>query len=829
MGFRLLLLIVIFSCNVFFVRIDTVRSAQYVSADPVPWSGHWWPFVYGGIGTGLNYRGHPSPLEKYLLLTTGITSGSALDWYLENYYDPAADDWWGLCPAYARSAVVETYPVYPSVHNNIVFRVGDKKGLLALCHDSRDGVVYAPATAVNFHFWLLNYLRDQKKAIAMDLGAGDEVWYFPVYAYEMTTVRGRLTEDVTVKIFYAAHRSPDYRGTQEMEKGPFTYTLDLDAQGNIVGGQWTGDSSHPKNLSFPENPGPENPYLSPADCETIRTIARARDDELESQSSVPPRLFPGTHHLVLLDPDAYQIEGRIGDQVRLDMLRENRSIQAMYVTLTDADDVLIWEHTFEMSDDPEEVRFVLENPPYLLEFFQDNYEEDPNIYTITMDYEGNSQGAIPYIPGGGFWAGISITNPSVNPADEVMMVAEDENGRPLHTVLGPLSVGPGEKMMTHFDNLSLHPHEYFLTESMTLISDQPVNMVNLFAETEGPMGGFEGPVPLGNKIVIPDIYSNEPWDPQYMAGAVSNESLEAAETVFNWYAANGDFTGSFSSQIAAGGRVEVRPGYNPFLSIPGGGWMEIYCKDPVVMLSGYQYINSQENQANIIETLYALPVTDAKLYVQHVTLPTGPWHTRLTLINPNPQKNVVVIHPLRSDGNIFADMTVILNPNEKKVIPLSQNFGSAVSRSILEITGNAELCGYVSYESQAGDAAYLSLLTQDDFKTELLMPHATSNTDRWWTGIGICNPNSYPLTVFVVPHDKDGEPLSTVGDDLRLLSGAYTVFTIKQMFPDVVQDIAYLKIFPEPQGAGVIGGLYLYGNIETPDLKMRTQVSGGNM
>ncbi len=831
MFMRFLFLFLFIVGQLFFAQHNFCSAQQFVSADPVPWSGHWWPFSQGSIGTGIGYRGHPSPLEKYLLLTTGTESGPALDWYLEYYYDPFADDWWGLCPAYARSAVKETYSILPSVHDNIVFRVGDKKGLLALCHDSRGGVIYTTGNPVNFHFWLLDYIHDQKKAFAADLILGEEVWYFPVYAYEMTSVRSGLTENVNVAILYAAHMGPDYMGTQAMEAGPYTYSLDLDAQGNIVGGRWTGDSvfNHPETLSYPESPGSENPYLSAHDCTKIKQIARAKDDELELAGESIARLLPGAYHLVLLDEDVYSIEGEAGDIVNLDIFRENGSNQAMDVVLADSDEVLIWEHLFEKSDDPEVFEFTLANPPYTLRVTQENYVTDPNIYCLTMDYRGAYDCIIPYIPKNGPWSGFAVTNASVQETAEVMLVTQDMNGIPLQTVFGPDVLKPGKKNLFHLSSLPIREHEFSGTGGLKLISNQPVSMVNLFADDQGPMAGFNVAGLTGNRIIIPDIYDNDPWDPQYMTGAVVNETSGNMETTWNFYSEQGDLIDSFSENLSPYKKIYIEPGSAPFFNVPDGGWMEVLASDVSAALSGYFYISSQKNQQKILETSHALLVSDETLYIQHVTLPSGPWQTTLTLINPNPYKNRVVVHPLRTEGIKPADMIMLLNPYEKRLISLSLDFGTDINRSVLEISGSAALCGHVSYEGKRGDAAFLEMLTDDDFKPELVLPHTASNTDRWWTGVGVCNPNFYPVTALVIPSDKSGDPLMSEETELVLAPGGYEIFTIKQMFGPMAQDIAFLKIFTDPLDSGNIGGFYLYGNRETQDLKAQSQVTGGNM
>jgi len=63
------------------------------------------------------------------------------------------------------------------------------------------------------------------------------------------------------------------------------------------------------------------------------------------------------------------------------------------------------------------------------------------------------------------------------------------------------------------------------------------------------------------------------------------------------------------------------------------------------------------------------------MYLQHVT-PSGHWQTLLTLINPNESDNMVIVHPARNDGDETADMHIVLDPFEKRVVDVSPDFGA---------------------------------------------------------------------------------------------------------------------------------------------------------
>ncbi len=815
----------------FFLSFRAYAARDSGQAASIPWSGYWWPFAYGGLATGFDYRGHPAPLEKYLMLTTGGSSGSAVDWYKAHYYDPDAESWWGLCPAFARAAIIEAYPVFPSSEENIVFRVGDKKGLLTLCHDDPSGVVYSnenPLTPMAFHYWLLYYIGDLHKAFTADLSLGTEVWYFPVYGYEMESFPSGLTEYVSVTIYYADdHVPPDYMGTFQRQK-TYTYELYLDASSNIVGGSWTeaSESDHPDTLAFKEVIGALNPYL---DCEKIRAIARSKDDHLETPDNAPTRLLPGTHNLVLLNEDVYTLEGKPGDMVMLEITRQEGSAQEMRIEILDNEGAVVGEDILSQSGSSVEFQLDLENPPYSVFISQDDYELDPNIYSLTLDVQTAHVRHVPYVPKNGPWSGFALTNGSDGQAAEVMMVTAEDEGRPLHTVLGPLNLGPGQRYLVNFSDLPVRLHEYAQTDSLKLISSGAVEMVNLFANVGGPMAGFSGDAQVSDRLIISDAYDNDPWDPAYMMGAVINESFADTEVVCDVHSAEGRLMRTITQNISARGVMQVRPGLSPFSTLPDGGWMEVYADASPAELTGYQYLKTDEGGSHALDTTYALPVVSGVLYVQHVTPPVGPWQTLLTLINPNAEDNPVTIHPARNGEKTANDATLDLAPFEKRIINVSEEFEEAARESILEISGRYPLAGQVRYQADKGDGVSYPLLNSDSFKMEMIMPHAAYNNGRWYTGVGVCNPNSSTVSVLITPHDQDGQAMAAAEQGLVIDPGAYKVFTVYEMFPDDAADISFLKIRCMDVNTAGIGGFYLYGNAAAQNLEPRRLVSGGNM
>jgi hypothetical protein len=701
---------------------------------------------------------------------------------------------------------------------------------LTLCHDRWLADVSASGRdPVTFHRWLLDYIGQQRKAFMADLEAGEEVWYFPIYAYEMQTNRSVMAESVTVTISYADDNvHPDFMGTSEKQR-TYTYTLSLNAGGEITGGQWTGNSvnNHPAFLVFPISSSAQCPYI---DCAEVRRMARSADDFLEKPDEKPVGLDPGTYNLVLLNKDEYRVDGAAGDELLLIVEKQDGSKKDMTVAIRDQSARQVASESLPANASMM-YRVLMQDPPYFISLTQDDYRNDPNIYSLTLDIRTPWRRPVPYIPKNGQWSGFALSNPADEPAEDVVLVTGKSDGRPLHTVFGPLNLAPGEKQSFFFDELSWRPHEYSATSSVMLLSRHPVEMVNLFAFDEQAMAGFGGSVPAADRLIIPDIYYDFMSTDQFMRGAIKNEDFFPANLRIRLYSAGGTMAGEITELIPAAGALQVRPGITPFTNAPDKGWMEIVSTNSR-SLSGYQYIENRSGSRGTMEAMFALPVTAGRKIVPHVPSPTGRWATLLTVINPNDRINRVTIHPALAGADNQWDMEVDLDPFEKRQIDLSE-FGKTevdpLYRSVLEVTAEHPLAGYYMYSPpNGGDEAAFPLLGDADFKNELTLAHHADEGGRWWTGIGLLNPNTHPVEITLTPHNGSGGQAADP-QVLRLNPGAYDVFTIRNRFGTAAADIAFMTFSSADPVGAPIGGFYLYGNTGNRRIGNMTSLSGANM
>jgi hypothetical protein len=781
--------------------------ADSYEATSRPWSGYWWPFRQGGLGTGMDYRGRPAPLEKYNLLTTGVSSGTALSTYLDVHYDPDAPDWFGLCAYWARAACYEHMEIFPSSENNIIFRVGDKKGLLTLAHNNDIGELADGSAPEEFHFWLLKYIKDQRRAFVADLAAGEEVWSYPIYKYEMESSRNGNVESVRVWIYYADDFvEPDYRGTK-VRTSLYTYDLFLDGAGAITGGQWKGASvaDHPELLRFSLDVRTIFPGL---DYQEIVRLARSKDDFLEKGSEAVA-IGPGRYNLVLLDEDVYTIPSASGDVLSVRIEKEPGSLRNIDVVVVDGNGAEV-QRGIASNGTPLSILLTSAAPPYIIRLTQDDYT-DPNIYVLTADVKRRYNQEVPYIPKANEWSGFALTNPGSAGVDRVTLTTRDGEGAPIQTVLGPLRLGPGEKRVFLFDDLPVRPHELYGTNKLTLAADGPVDLLNLIGEGDRFLTTFVQGDARGSRLVIPDT-APAMTPGVRMFGGVRNESFEETRVSLRLYSAEGLLLQPEASEpIAARGWLSIEPGFYPFYNnMPKSGWIEVL-GDGAHLLSGFQYTSDSSG----VETLFALPVGSSRKIVPHVPEP-GYWKTRVTLINPNDKENPVKLHPALAGAAAGGDLDIVLAPREKRVLEIQDQFGKRegepLYHSLLEITGRYPLVGYFTYSTPAGkdDASY-PLLDDSNFKSILSLPHYPGNDGYWWTGVVVCNPSSFPLQVRIEPYDSYGMLMEARVISVNLDAGAYDVFEVASRFGESASGISFIK-FRTDGDSGAIGGFYLYGN-----------------
>lgn len=242
-------------------------------AREIPWSGYWWPHHEGAI---------LGPLGKY----DTLTQRRAEAWERKNHPSgPGVPKWFGYCHAWAAAAVLDPEPTSPRTIRRqagqpaIALQVGDQKGLISVCHasdvansygerfsdgDSSDDRLDLAPDAL----WRLLklYVKQQGVPLILDVEAGNEVWNYPIYAYQIDYRRlGSSNKHAARLILWMADDAvpPDFVGVK-VRRHTYEFTVQMRSGSVVMGsGRWTGPSAkdHPDFAWYPYVVKPENPEL----------------------------------------------------------------------------------------------------------------------------------------------------------------------------------------------------------------------------------------------------------------------------------------------------------------------------------------------------------------------------------------------------------------------------------------------------------------------------------------------------------------------------------------------------------------------------------------
>lgn len=786
--------------------------AETARASHQAWSSYWWPYVYGGLATGYDYRNNPAPLEKYELLTDGFLSGRLTYPYRQSYYDADAPSWYGLCYAWASASTFEPEPANPSVHDNILFRVGDKKGLLTLAHTADQNLTATSDQPVNFHNWLIEIIGQRQQMFYADLDPGEEVWSYPIYAYDMTYgPRIGDQQSVEVTISYADDFvGRDFVGTQ-VQHHYYTYVLNYDAQGHIVSGQWTGSSvgDHPARLTYVEKQG-TSAAASGLDIALLRTLGAAVDDEWETPGTVA--LPPGSYQMISLNQDRYLLSGYEGDSLSLRVEKMAGPENPLYIRISDLQGIDLDSTTLTQAG--ERLEWTLSgsaNGAYILSIDRDA-SADADFYQLDFDRHSlDEQMVFPYVPANGWWSGFALTNLSSEPVKGVVLTSLDFDGRSLETHLDLDSLSAGSKVVTTFSALPSRQHEKSQRQTLVLNAPHQIAAMNLFGGSEDGLGGFFSGVAPVARIQLP--FSSASWS-ELTWGGVINRSDVAQTLQCSVYGADGYLLGHDVVILEPQQKIRLSS-IAAVSNLPSGGWLDLAVESGDDCLSAYQLWRSLSDSTKL-EAIRGL-VPASTFWLAHVE-DAGIWSTDIVVINPaSTPLNLTFTLPLHGvDAATVSQLS--LAPHERRVVALRDLFPDHLDKlyqSAVRIDGAHDFSAYVTYNSNE-DLAAVPLQQEGQLSDRLALPHF-SVTDSWWTGIALFNPMDEAVEVTMVPVGLDGQPMIEQTKIMTLASGGKSAFSLLQYWPlDTARLMSHIEIsVPQDQK---IGGLFLLGRYGTRQL-----------
>ncbi|OWZ13739.1 Transglutaminase elicitor [Phytophthora megakarya] len=214
--------------------------------------------------------------------------------------------WFGICHAWTPASILEAEPNCPVTHNGVTFQPMDLKGLVSDIYDGASVSTVFTGTRFNggsdstdeygrhtsdayrdlnpafFHIAVTNMLGLLNATFVADVEAGSQVWNQPVRGFKVYE-QTEMSLEEAAQTFYGLESYPfnaaaksivymksrlswvveTYNDGGLVQNGQvdqfttgayYTYLLEMDDNGNIIGGEWVyeSDNAHPDFIWFPK-------------------------------------------------------------------------------------------------------------------------------------------------------------------------------------------------------------------------------------------------------------------------------------------------------------------------------------------------------------------------------------------------------------------------------------------------------------------------------------------------------------------------------------------------------------------------------------------------
>lgn len=796
--FCLIFLFAVFSVVV--LQTPQLCRAATVEANYVPWSGYWWPFRSGGLVTGSDYRGKPSPLEKYDYVTSGTRYGPAWAYGMEYYYNFNALSWEGMCFCWAAASILEEEPVHKGVYEGSLFFVGDKKGLLTAAYDGALFRGYLVDNPEEFLRVLGEFIGKQKTPVIFDLGTtGGEIWNYPVFKYDITEVHEGTKTHYTTTIYYISDDvPPDYVGSSVCTSIYYFYFV-TDGEGNITESGWEGDSVgyHPKYAYEPYGTRCRNTGM---DYDEVIKIVNRDDDAYEENDSraTAAAVSTGSYTLLAADDDWFKVSLRIGDKLSVLVKAENE--EDISVNIYDPEENLIQE----MSGIGNVTLNAEKTGSYFLEIIPLNRSEEAP-YELSLLLGLSYQGIFPVDPSGLWFNGIALLS---------------KDGPMGRTIISQVN-RDGDIEATYNAALSSRRALGLLKEDFGLC--RPDNGY-VRVDCDSPLRGLE--------------CANCP-DYQLMYGANLIRIDKATGEVFFPHLARTNGWKTSLGLINTGDETEeiLRESYDDdgavyasdTIVLPPWGKSEIDIRDIGVLNSGTKTmraaaVSGRKCLIGYIKYLNpsfgskgrALVPMDAEGYselvVPHIASDSN-WWTGIAIMNTGFGDSPVTFSAYDSEGSLLAVSEHNLRQKQNFVKEASGIFPGVQGNKIafIRISSNnndpfvtVSLCGLLLYGSRDG-LELAGMPIRPAAESSLFIPHI-AGTDLWWTGIGVVNAGEVQADIHLSLFNADGDLLDAVTRQLN--PNQRLAATMKRLFgPENAGDGCFLEI--ESSEACPLSGIYL--------------------
>lgn len=185
-------------------------------------------------------------------------------------------NWHGHCNGWAAAAIRHAEPQRSVTRNGVVFTPADIKGMLAELYIYNDIEDLSGSSrniqAGLFHVVVANWMGRGGHPLGMEADPGPEKWNYPAFAFNSSSSkRSERQVEVKLNLAYAKDSQGEFQRSPRIQRTKqFHYVLNLNGAGEVVGGQFLGNSSRIDMLWVPLRPKPAgqpgnergNPHLN---------------------------------------------------------------------------------------------------------------------------------------------------------------------------------------------------------------------------------------------------------------------------------------------------------------------------------------------------------------------------------------------------------------------------------------------------------------------------------------------------------------------------------------------------------------------------------------
>lgn len=169
-------------------------------------------------------------------------------------------NWHGHCNGWTSAAIRHAEPKTAVRRNGVVFTPADIKALLAEIYMYNDVEMLAgidsKIDAGLFHAIIANWLGRGGHPLGLEADPGEEKWNYPTYAFSSSSaMRSERRVEVKLNLAYIKDSNGEYHESPRIRRvKSFHYDLQLNSEGEIVGGNFYGDSALIDMLWLPLRP-----------------------------------------------------------------------------------------------------------------------------------------------------------------------------------------------------------------------------------------------------------------------------------------------------------------------------------------------------------------------------------------------------------------------------------------------------------------------------------------------------------------------------------------------------------------------------------------------